>query len=113
MDMFRQEQGLNSDLGPGDSTSSKLMTPEELSKFDCESKRPLVSVHGDIFDVSSNLREYGSGGARCFQAGTDITWAVISGSPHKKDSCNCFYDIFKAKDKEVLTGRFMRLCKTL
>jgi len=112
MDMFRQEQGLNSDLGPGDSTSSKLMTPEELSKFDCKSKRPLVSVHGDIFDVSSNLGEYGPGGERCFQAGTDITWAVVSGS-HTKDSCNCFCDIFKAKDDQVLAGRFMNLCSTI
>jgi len=110
MDMVRQEFNLSEK--PAQSESSQLMTPEELSKFDCKSKRPLVSVHGDIFDVSGSLSKYGPGGERCFQAGTDITWAVVSGC-HTKDNCNCFYDIFKAKDDQVLAGRFMNLCSAI
>lgn len=110
MEIFQEEYKLGKELRKAN--SSKHMTSEELAKFSCNSSRPLVSVHGDIFDVSRNLREYGPGGIRSFEAGSDITWAVISGS-HTEDNCNCFYDVFKAADEHALTSRCMSLCSTI
>jgi len=110
MDMFEQEYELA--RGLSEERSVELMTLEELAKFDCNSSRPSVSVHGDIFDVSHNLHQYGSDGTRSFEAGSDITWAAISGS-HTKDNCNCFYDVFKATDDRELASRCMTLCSTI
>jgi predicted heme/steroid binding protein len=92
-------------------TSSTPMTPEELAKFAGDSERLLVSLHGDVFDVSSNRAEYGPDGVHSFEAGTDITWVVVSGA-HTKENCNCFYDIFKAQDQNELASRLLPLCRT-
>jgi len=110
MDMFEREYKLDSACL--ELRSLKLMTLEELAEFNCNSSRPLVSVHGYIFDVSKNLHQYGSDGARSFEAGSDITWAVIWGS-HTEEDCNCFYDVFKAEDDRELASRCMSLCSTI
>jgi len=110
MDIFQQEYKLDEECR--ERNASKLMTSEELAEFNCKSSRPLVSVHGDIFDVSRNLNQYGPGGSRSFEAGSDITWAAVSGF-HTEGNCNCFYDVFKAPDDHVLTSRCMSLCSTI
>lgn len=110
MDLFHQEYQLGEEFRK--KNTSKLMTLEELAKFNCESRRPLVSVHGDIFDVSRNLDQYGPDGCRRFEAGSDITWAIISAS-HIESNCNCFFDVFKAVDDRMLTSRCMSLCSSI
>lgn len=109
LDMFRQERRLPRDFNLD--KSSTVMTLEELAKFNCDSGRPMVSIHGDVFDVSSDLANYGPAGVRSFEAGTDLTWAVVTGS-HSEEMCNCFFDMFKARDQNMVAGRFMSLCSS-
>jgi len=110
LDVFREEYKVGKELSTY--ASSKLMTHQELSTFNCSNSRRLVSVYGEIFDVTSNTDEYGPSGSRSFEAGTDITWAVVCGV-HVQEKCNCFYDMFKAKDDQMLAGRLMSLCSTI
>jgi hypothetical protein len=110
LDVFREEYKVGKELSTY--ASSKLMTQQELSTFNCSNSRRLVSVYGEIFDVTSNTDEYGPSGSRSFEAGTDITWAVVCGV-HVEEKCNCFYDMFKAKDDQMLAGRLMSLCSTI
>merc|ERR1719387_2549203 len=73
------------------------MTPKELKKFGKHSDRILLSVYGDIFDVSHRPDKYGADGVYNIFAGKDITWGLISGVDIE-ENCNRFFDIFKAED---------------
>lgn len=81
------------------------LSVEQLGRFTCSNDRMLVSVYGDLFDVSGRSDLYGYG-KNSWQAGKDITWMVITGK-EELAMCNRFYDIFKAEEKEL--ERMMRV----
>eukprot|EP00405_Crypthecodinium_cohnii_P019966 CAMPEP_0206472960 /NCGR_PEP_ID=MMETSP0324_2-20121206/32551_1 /ASSEMBLY_ACC=CAM_ASM_000836 /TAXON_ID=2866 /ORGANISM="Crypthecodinium cohnii, Strain Seligo" /LENGTH=365 /DNA_ID=CAMNT_0053947739 /DNA_START=19 /DNA_END=1116 /DNA_ORIENTATION=- len=83
-----------------------ILTLEQLSKFNCKHTRQLVSLYGEVFDVSNRPDQYCYGGRLDYQAGTDITWLVISGQEAKKH-CNRFFDIFKLEEQRC--GAFMQI----
>lgn len=87
-----------------------VLTLDQLAKYSCSNDRMLVSVYGDIYDVSSRPDIYGYG-PKSFQAGKDITWSVIIGKETPKQ-CNRFYDIFKL-DEDHRTRYLQIVCQRL
>mmetsp|Transcript_45374 Transcript_45374/g.144842 ORF Transcript_45374/g.144842 Transcript_45374/m.144842 type:complete len:362 (+) Transcript_45374:175-1260(+) len=83
-----------------------VLNISQLSKFNSNHSRQLVSIYGDVFDVSKRPDQYGCGGPKAFQTGRDITWSVITGK-ETPESCNRFYDIFKLDDDHC--GRYLQL----
>lgn len=57
-------------------------------------KRLLVSVYGDIFDVSDRPDKYGPDGPYWWMTGHDLTWGFVSGSDHP-DTVDKMYDYWK------------------
>merc|ERR1712048_27912 len=84
------------------------MSIESLAKFSNTNSRMLVSVYGDIFDVSNRPDQYGveAKSTKNVFPGKDATWALITGHEDVAH-CNKFYDIFKL-DKDKLE-RFLRV----
>jgi predicted heme/steroid binding protein len=102
MAVFREQQNAGAgsvpsgpSAGAGERAADHVgtITPEELATFDHRNARRLVSVYGDIFDVSGSS-EFRTGGVKSELAGKDITWGVLTGVP-KAQNCNRFYDVFK------------------
>jgi len=85
-----------------------VLSAEELAKYDCKSKRMLVSVHGDLFDVSDRPDKYSADGPYWSMTGHDITWGLFCG----KDTEDCYdqyYDIFKTPDS-ALDRKLQGIC---
>mmetsp|Transcript_33874 Transcript_33874/g.97423 ORF Transcript_33874/g.97423 Transcript_33874/m.97423 type:complete len:395 (-) Transcript_33874:166-1350(-) len=94
-------------LPPDHRKSVGVLSVEQLGKYSCSNDRMLVSIYGDIYDVSHRPDLYGFG-AKAVQAGKDITWAVVTGS-ERGDNYNRFYDIFKL-DEEHLRRYLQIIC---
>jgi len=82
-----------------------VLTVEQLGKYSCSNERMLVSIYGDIYDVSSRPDLYGYG-PKSAHSGRDITWGVVTGE-ETVENCNRFYDIFKL-DQDHL-GRYLQI----
>eukprot|EP00929_Paragymnodinium_shiwhaense_P118863 TRINITY_DN90761_c0_g1_i1.p1 TRINITY_DN90761_c0_g1~~TRINITY_DN90761_c0_g1_i1.p1 ORF type:complete len:391 (-),score=140.73 TRINITY_DN90761_c0_g1_i1:197-1369(-) len=79
------------------------MKQADLAKFNNTSPRMLISLYGDIFDVSNRVDLYGSGKKKAWP-GNDITWAMIIGEENEEDLTkyfNLYYDIFKVEEKKL------------
>lgn len=87
-----------------------IISVGQLSRYNNTNDRNLVSIYGDIFDVSSRPDLYGYG-KYAFQSGKDITWLIVVG---KEDpgKCNKFYDILKL-DTEKLPRFLHLICQHL
>jgi len=70
------------------------MPLQTLTKHDCNGQRILVSVYGDIFDVSDRPDKYGADGPYGWMSGHDLTWGFVSGKdvPEQNDQ---LYDMWK------------------
>lgn len=76
------------------------LSPAEMLKFGCENKRILISIHGDIFDISDRPDKYGAEGPYWYMAGHDLTWGLIIGDDAEAH-LDKFYDLFKIMPKEA------------
>jgi len=86
------------------------ITVKQLVKYSGKSDRLLLSVYGDIFDVSDRPDKYGDSGPYACFSGKDITWGLVSGAD-TEENCNRFYDLFKAEDQ--VTEKLQGLCSWL
>lgn len=77
-----------------------VLSAQQLSKFNCNNERLLISLYGDIFDVSDRPDKYGKEGPYFYFAGRDITWGLVTGQD-SEDKVNQFYDLFKMDEIEV------------
>lgn len=75
------------------------LTRKQLAANGCESKRLLVCIHGDLFDVSDRPDKYGSNGPYWYMTGHDMTWGLVSGDDDQQ-FMDTFYDIFKLQPPE-------------
>jgi len=68
-------------------------------------RRYLISVYGNVFDVSDRPDKYGPEGPYTVLTGADITWGLFAGVD-TQDYVNRCYDLFKAKDmgKDKIAG---------
>mmetsp|Transcript_51597 Transcript_51597/g.122781 ORF Transcript_51597/g.122781 Transcript_51597/m.122781 type:complete len:464 (-) Transcript_51597:31-1422(-) len=73
------------------------LSAEQLEAHNCESSRLLLSLHGDIFDVSDRPDKYGKDGPYYYLTGHDITWGLVSGQD-SEETVNKFYDLFKCDE---------------
>lgn len=72
-----------------------IVTLKELGEHDCNSKgRLLVSVYGDVFDVSDRPDKYGPNGPYYWMTGHDLTWGFVSGKD-TPDTVDQYYDLWK------------------
>lgn len=83
------------------------LSATELAAYgaDNRDRRYLLSVYGDVFDVSDRPDKYGPEGPYNVLVGKDITWGLFTGVD-AKEYCNKFYDLHKAKDmgKDKMMG---------
>lgn len=77
-----------------------ILTLEQLAEFSGDCPRLLVSVCGNIFDVSSQRERYGPGGLSSWAAGRDATWALLTGV-RTPENCNHFYNLEKASESDL------------
>eukprot|EP00931_Biecheleriopsis_adriatica_P078090 TRINITY_DN5155_c1_g6_i1.p1 TRINITY_DN5155_c1_g6~~TRINITY_DN5155_c1_g6_i1.p1 ORF type:complete len:444 (-),score=118.01 TRINITY_DN5155_c1_g6_i1:62-1393(-) len=85
------------------------LTPRDLQKkHNCKCPRMLVSVYGDLFDVSDRPDKYGPDGPYWYMTGHDITWGLVSGED-SEENMDKFYDIFKIQPKEAADKRLQGL----
>jgi len=70
-----------------------------LAAFNGSNKdgRYLLSVYGDVFDVSDRPDKYAAESPYASLCGMDITWGLFVGID-MPEYCNRFYDLFKARD---------------
>mmetsp|Transcript_65064 Transcript_65064/g.121224 ORF Transcript_65064/g.121224 Transcript_65064/m.121224 type:complete len:445 (+) Transcript_65064:74-1408(+) len=73
------------------------LTSEQLLAYGCDSSRLLLSLYGDIFDVSDRPDKYGKDGPYHYLTGHDITWGLVSGQD-TEETVNLFYDLFKSDE---------------
>uniref|UniRef100_A0A7S2MZA0 Cytochrome b5 heme-binding domain-containing protein n=1 Tax=Alexandrium andersonii TaxID=327968 RepID=A0A7S2MZA0_9DINO len=85
-----------------------VLTPLELRAKCCTFRRLLISVHGDLFDVSDRPDKYGPEGPYSSMAGHDITWALWSGYDMEEE-WDKYYDLHKARPREERDRRFQGL----
>merc|ERR1719375_2700139 len=74
--------------------SKGVMSLQELGKYGCNSERKLVSVYGDIFDVSDRPDKYAENAPYAWMTGNDITWGFVSGKDTPETVNRC-YDLWK------------------
>lgn len=89
-----------------------VISLDELGKFDPsnQDRRYLLSIYGDVFDVSDRPDKYGPDGPYNELTGKDITWGMFTGVD-QPEMCNRCYDLFKAKDQG--TDKLAGLCSWL
>ncbi|CAE7183903.1 Sgta [Symbiodinium microadriaticum] len=84
-----------------------LLSAEQLSAYDAENanRRYLLSVYGNIFDVSDRPDKYDPDGPYASLTGKDLTWGLFAGVD-TVEYTNKFYDLYKARDlgKDKLAG---------
>jgi hypothetical protein len=71
-----------------------------IENFNCNCERLLLSIHGDIFDVSDRPDKYGKGAPYYYFAGCDITWGLVTGND-SEHAVNMFFDLFKMDNAEI------------
>jgi len=86
------------------------LSAEELAAFGCDHARGrlLISLHGDLFDVSDRPDKYGPEGPYSGMAGHDITWALWSGLDNE-DEVDKYFDLHRAANVEERDRRFQGL----
>lgn len=84
-----------------------LLSPTQLEEYGCDNKdrRYLLSVYGNIFDVSDRPDKYDLNAPYASLTGKDLTWGLFAGVD-TVEYTNKFYDLFKARDlgKDKLAG---------
>ncbi|CAE7822377.1 Sgta [Symbiodinium sp. CCMP2592] len=84
-----------------------LLSAEQLAAYDAENadRRYLLSVYGNIFDVSDRPDKYDPDGPYASLTGKDLTWGLFAGVD-TVEYTNKFYDLYKARDlgKDKLAG---------
>ncbi|CAJ1456371.1 unnamed protein product [Effrenium voratum] len=97
----------NVDVPPDYQSPVGLLTPEQLEEYGSDNKgrRYLLSVYGDIFDVSDRPDKYDPNGPYASLTGRDLTWGLFAGVD-TVEYTNKFYDLFKARDlgKDKMAG---------
>lgn len=75
---------------------------EQLGEYHSENAegRHLISVYGDIFDVSDRPDKYGPDSPYYELTGKDISWGLFTGIDVGV-MCNQFYDYYKARDQGI------------
>jgi tetratricopeptide (TPR) repeat protein len=98
------------DLPATHGTMVGTLSPAELAEFNSASTsgRFLVSVHGDIFDVSDRPDKYGADGPYSSMSGHDITWALWSGLDDD-DQLDKYFDLQRASIVEERDRRLQGL----
>jgi len=86
----------------------RLAPAQLLKQHSCQSKRKLVSVFGDLFDVSDRPDKYGPDGPYWYMTGRDITWGLVCGDD-SEENMDKFYDFFKIQPKETADKRLQGL----
>lgn len=78
------------------------MSLKELNEYHCEntSNRYLLSVYGDIFDVSDRPDKYGPNGPYHFMSGRDLTWGFVSGRDGE-EHVDKLYDLWKVAPESL------------
>eukprot|EP00927_Polykrikos_kofoidii_P032595 TRINITY_DN27716_c0_g1_i1.p1 TRINITY_DN27716_c0_g1~~TRINITY_DN27716_c0_g1_i1.p1 ORF type:complete len:606 (+),score=115.75 TRINITY_DN27716_c0_g1_i1:126-1943(+) len=84
-----------------------VLTTEQLLRYDCFNPRMLMSVHGDIFDISDRPDKYDTEGPYWAMAGHDITWGLVCGNDGEAEF-DKYYDVFKAPGGEDAADRNMQ-----
>merc|ERR1719330_666853 len=89
-----------------------VMSVEDLAQYSWENPqgRYMISVYGNVFDVSDRPDKYGPGGPYTELTGVDITWGLFTGVD-SEEYPNRFYDLFKAKD--MGTDKLAGVCSWL
>lgn len=88
-----------------------VMSPQQLAEFSSRScnGRLLISVYGDIFDVSDRPDKYGGDGPYYYFSGKDITWGLVSGNDTEQN-CNHFYDLWKIEPENARVQKLQCAC---
>eukprot|EP00927_Polykrikos_kofoidii_P057627 TRINITY_DN51782_c0_g1_i1.p1 TRINITY_DN51782_c0_g1~~TRINITY_DN51782_c0_g1_i1.p1 ORF type:complete len:410 (+),score=72.80 TRINITY_DN51782_c0_g1_i1:73-1302(+) len=76
------------------------LTLEQLQTYDCNSERIIVSVYGDLFDVSDRPDKYDKDGPYWFMAGQDTTWGFVSGRD-TPEMVSKLYDLWKVAPQSL------------
>lgn len=85
------------------------LEPEDLVKtYSCSSTRLLISVDGDIFDVSDRPDKYGENGPYWYMTGRDITWGLVCGED-SEENMDKFFDLFKLQPAAAVDKRLQGL----
>mmetsp|Transcript_113232 Transcript_113232/g.366162 ORF Transcript_113232/g.366162 Transcript_113232/m.366162 type:complete len:144 (-) Transcript_113232:407-838(-) len=84
------------------------LSPAELSKYNCDSGRFLLAIHGDVFDVSDRPDKYGPDGPYHSMSGHDITWALWSGYDEEQE-WDKYFDVQRCATREERNRRFQGL----
>lgn len=75
------------------------LTRKQLAEKDSKSSRMLLSIHGDLFDVSDRPDKYGENGPYWYMTGHDITWSFVC-ADDAQEQLDRYYDNFKIQPKE-------------
>jgi len=84
------------------------LTKMQLREFNCDNARRLVSILGDLFEVTSRPDKYGPDGPYGFMSGHDITWGLMCGDDGELQ-LDMYYDVFKAGPPEVVDRKLQGL----
>lgn len=96
------------DLPPDYKQPLHNISVEELAKYNCESQRMLICVHGDLFDVSDRPDKYGKDGPYWAMVGHDITWGLVCGNDDAV-TYDQYFDIFKIEPREMVERKMQGL----
>lgn len=86
----------------------RISQKDLVEKYSCQGDRMLISVYGDLFDVSDRPDKYGPDGPYWYMTGKDITWALVSGED-TEEQMDKFYDLFKIQPAESADRRLQGL----
>jgi len=81
---------------------------KKLQTYGCNNARMLLSVYGDIFDVSDRPDKYGSDGPYSWMTGNDISWGFVSGKD-TPEQVNKFYDLWKIAPRDFRDKKIQAL----
>lgn len=84
------------------------ITPEQLKKYGCESKRMLICLHGDLFDVSDRPDKYSKDGPYWAMVGHDITWGLVCGNDDAI-TYDQYFDVFKVQPRDMAERKLQGL----
>jgi len=85
---------------------------QKLQQYNYHNPRLLISVYGDIFDVSDRPDKYGKGGPYYYFSGADISWGLASGQDDDQN-VNKFFDVWKLPTPEDRDRKLQILCSWL
>lgn len=96
------------DLPPDYKKPVGNISPKEFRKYNCESKRMLLCVHGDLFDVSDRPDKYSKDGPYWAMVGHDITWGLVCGNDDAV-TYDQYFDVFKIEPKDMMERKLQGL----